>query len=140
MCTRAEVRCANHGAAISRDAGSTWERIVRGPDHNYGWAVLGEQSDAETWYVALAPSAMKAHTDGRAEAYIYRRDPGGWKRLAEGLPQPMRHMVYGLASDGPDHLYAGIARGRVWHSADRGESWREMQFDLGAIHRSLVAL
>jgi hypothetical protein len=52
----------------------------------------------------------------------------------------MRHMVYTLVSDAPGHLYAGIASGRVWRSEDRGDSWSEMGFDLGAIHRSLVAL
>jgi photosystem II stability/assembly factor-like uncharacterized protein len=128
------------GAAISRDAGITWERVLKGPNHNYGWAVLGDRGDPETWYVSLAPSAMKAHRDGKAEAYVYRRDAEGWKRLRGGLPQPMRHMVYTLVSDAPGHLYAGIASGRVWRSEDRGDSWSEMGFDLGAIHRSLVAL
>lgn len=52
----------------------------------------------------------------------------------------MKHMVYALVSDAPDHIYAGLASGRIWHSADRGESWNELPVDLGAIHRSLVAL
>jgi photosystem II stability/assembly factor-like uncharacterized protein len=128
------------GAAISRDAGATWERVAAGPEHKYGWAALGDPSDPETWYVSLAPGPRKAHSDGGAEAYIYRRDATGWKRLEGGLPQPLRHMTYALLSDAPDHLYAGIASGRVWRSADRGVSWSEMPFDLGAIHRSLVAL
>lgn len=128
------------GVAVSRDAGAIWERIATGPDHKYGWAALGDRGDPETWYIALAPGPMKAHSDGRAEAYIYRRDATGWKRLEGGLPQPMKHMAYALMSDAPNHLYAGLASGRVWHSTDRGTSWSEMPFDLGAIHRSLVAL
>lgn len=128
------------GAAISRDAGITWERVAEGPDVNYGWAAVGDHADPETWYVSLAPGAMKAHRDGKAEAYLFRHDAAGWKRLEGGLPQPMRHMVYGLLSDGPDRIYAGLASGRVWQSTDRGESWNELPFDLGAIHRSLTGL
>ena len=128
------------GAAISRDAGATWERVETGPEPTYGWATCGDPEDPETWYVALAPSARKAHSDGRAETYIYRHDADGWKRLGGGLPQPMRHMGYALVSDAVDHIYAGFASGHVWCSTDRGTSWTEMPFDLDAIHRSLVAL
>lgn len=128
------------GAAISRNAGVTWERIVEGPDVNYGWAVLGDRADPETWYVSLAPGAMKAHRDGDAEAYLFRHDRNGWKRLAGGLPQPMKHMVYALLSDAPDHIYAGLASGRVWHSADRGESWSQLPVDMGSIRRCLIGI
>ncbi|MFN2524956.1 MAG: WD40/YVTN/BNR-like repeat-containing protein [Actinomycetota bacterium] len=128
------------GAAISTDAGVTWSRVVRGPDVKYGWAVVGDHADPETWYVALAPGPMRAHIDGKAEAYLYRHDAAGWTRLSGGLPQPMKHMVYALVSDARGLIYAGLASGRIWHSIDRGESWTEMSLDLGAIHRSLVAL
>lgn len=58
------------GAAISNDAGLTWQRVSEGPNVNYGWAVVGDHADPKTWYVALAPGAMKAHIDGKAEAYL----------------------------------------------------------------------
>lgn len=128
------------GASISRDSGSTWERVERGPDHNYGWAVVGDPEEPETWFASLASSPRTAHADGNAEAYIYRCDPRGWKRLAGGLPQPMTSMVYALISAAPNHVFAGAANGRVWHTQDRGETWTEMPFDLGSIHRELTAL
>lgn len=128
------------GAAISKNAGVTWARPAGGLDANYGWAVAGDPADPETWYVALAPGPRKAHMDGKAEASLYRHDAGGWTRLTGGLPHPMKHMVYALVSDAPDHIYAGLASGRIWHSRNRGETWTEIPVNLGAIHRSLVAL
>jgi hypothetical protein len=51
-------------------------------------------------------------------------------------------MPYALLTDpgAPGNLYAGLSDGDVWHSADRGDSWQRLPFNLGAIHRSLVML
>jgi photosystem II stability/assembly factor-like uncharacterized protein len=31
----------------------------------------------------------------------------------------------------PGHLYVGTTFGQVWHTADYGDSWRRLPFDLG---------
>jgi hypothetical protein len=33
-----------------------------------------------------------------------------------------------------------LSKGEVWHSADRGEGWRRLPFDLKAIKRQLILL
>jgi hypothetical protein len=49
-------------------------------------------------------------------------------------------MAYGLLTDpdAPGHLYAGLANGDVWHSADYGDSWEILPFNLGGIHQTLI--
>ena len=73
---------------------------------------------------------------------IFRSTGESWQRLAGGLPEPLDHIPYALLTDpdDPGHLYAGLSNGEVWHSADYGESWRQLPFNLRAIHRDLIAL
>ncbi len=40
----------------------------------------------------------------------------------------------------PGHVYAGLSSGDVWHSADHGDTWQQLPFNLTGIHRSLVML
>ena len=86
---------------------------------------------------------MKAHSDGQAEAYIFRSAGGAaWQKLGGGLPQPLSHMAYALITDphAPGHLYAGLSNGDVWHSTDYGDMWQQLPFNLKGIHRSLIML
>jgi hypothetical protein len=61
-----------------------------------------------------------------------------WHQLTGGLPESMEQMIWNLSVDpeNPDHLYAGtgeaqgqrsensVARGGVWLSTNRGDSWQ----------------
>ena len=131
------------GAAVSRDRGCTWQQPKGGMDRHYGWAVAADPGDPEIWYVATSPGPSKAHTPGRAEAYIYRtRGSARWERLGRGLPQPLDHMPYSLLTDpaAPGHLYAGLSNGDVWFSSDHGESWERLPFRLEGIQRSMTMI
>jgi len=131
------------GAAFSRDAGKTWRQPGAGLDRHYGWAVAADPARPEVWYVSLSPGPMKAHSDGQAEAYIFRSAGGAaWQKLGGGLPQPLSHMAYALITDphAPGHLYAGLSNGDVWHSTDYGDMWQQLPFNLKGIHRSLIML
>jgi hypothetical protein len=130
------------GAAVSRDAGKTWTQQKRGLDRHYGWACATDPAQPNVWYVSVSPGAMKAHSENNAQAAIFRSRGEDWQRLAGGLPQPINHMPYALLTDpeAPGHVYAGLSNGDVWHSADYGESWGRLPFNLRTIHRDLIAL
>jgi photosystem II stability/assembly factor-like uncharacterized protein len=130
------------GAAFSRDAGRTWTKRGTGLDRHYGWACAADPASPEVWYVSVSPGPRRAHGGGNARAAIFRSTGEGWRRLAGGLPQPLDHMPYSLLTDpaSPGDLYAGLSNGEVWHSADYGEGWRRLPFDLKAIKRQLVML
>jgi photosystem II stability/assembly factor-like uncharacterized protein len=130
------------GASFSRDGGRTWTQPREGLDRHYGWAVAADPADPEVWYVSVAPGPFEAHGEGKAQARILRRDGGTWRPLAGGLHEPLSHMPYALIAEPatPGCLYAGLSNGDVWHSEDRGESWRRLPVNLGAIRQSLVLL
>ena len=130
------------GVACSRDGGATWDQPRPGLDRHYGWACAADPADPAHWYVSVSPGPFKAHSDGNAQAFIYRMEEGAWQRLAGGLPQPLDHMPYGLLTDpdAPGAVYAGLANGDIWHSADHGASWERLPLRLGAIRRVLIGL
>lgn len=139
-------------AAVSRDGGLTWKQPRKGMRFSlYGWAVAADPHRPEIWYVSAAPLSTfpsffvfpTAHWDGHAHASIFRStEDGRWTRLSGGLPQPLDYMAYALLTnpDAPGHLYAGLSNGDVWHTADYGDSWQQLPFNLGGIHRSLIMI
>ena len=129
------------GAALSRDGGRSWRQPRQGLRRHYGWACAADPERPEIWYLSAGPMGWtgtpQAHKDGEANAAIYRSAGGAaWERLNGGLPQPMSHLAYGLVTDlaAPGHLYAGLSNGQVWHTANYGDSWEVLPFNLGPFH------
>jgi photosystem II stability/assembly factor-like uncharacterized protein len=131
------------GVAFSRDGGVTWAQPRAGLDRHYGWAAAADPARPEVWYAALSPSPWKAHSANNAQAAIFRAvSDAPWRKLAGGLPQPLDHMPYALITDraAPGHIYAGLSNGDVWHSADYGNAWRRLPFNLTGIHRMMIMI
>jgi photosystem II stability/assembly factor-like uncharacterized protein len=133
------------GASVSRDGGETWRKPRTGMKHPYGWACAADPERPEVWYVSAGPYGRgfepQAHQDGQANAAIYRSAGGAaWERLNGGLPQPMTHLAYALVTDpaAPGHLYAGLSSGEVWHTADYGDTWEKLPFNLGPFHGRMI--
>lgn len=145
-----EAGGTGRGAAFSRDNGRTWKQPAAGLDRHYGWACAADPVRPEVWYVSASPTFTwshpfqpPAHVDGQANAYVYRSAGGApWEKLYGGLPQPLDYMAYGLLTDpaAPGHVYVGLSNGAVWHSANYGDTFQELPFNLGSIHRALVML
>src|SRR5687768_4462557 len=130
------------GNAFSRDGGRSWSSPRAGLDRHYGWAVAADPGQPDTWYLSASPGASQAHSESNAQAYIFRNSGTAWERLEGGLPQPFSHMPYALLTDpdAPGHLYAGLSNGDVLHSDNYGDQWRQLPFNMDAIHRTLVML
>lgn len=133
------------GAAVSRDGGRTWEQPREGLDRRYGWACAADPERPEVWYVSAGPLGWKgtpqAHVDGAANSFIFRKAAGAaWEKLGGGLPQPMPYLAYTLLTDprAPGHVYAGLGNGEVWHSADYGDSWHRLPFNLERVGRMIL--
>jgi hypothetical protein len=133
------------GASVSRDGGETWRKPKKGMKHPYGWACAADPERPEVWYVSAGPYGLgfepQAHQDGKANAAIYRSAGGAaWERLNGGLPDPMTHLAYALVTDpaAPGHLYAGLSSGEVWHTADYGDSWVKLPFNMGRIQAMIM--
>ena len=137
------------GAAVSRDGGRSWRKPKAGLDRRYCWACAADPERPEVWYVSASPGFSwrhlrpRGHVDGDAGAYIFRSSGGApWEKLGGSLPQPLAYMAYALLTNAqaPGHLWAGLSNGDVWHSADYGDSWRQLPFNLGAIRRTMIGL
>jgi hypothetical protein len=137
------------GPAVSRDGGERWTHPLAGLATRYGMAVAADPARPEVWYVATAPlwdlrgllRGPVGHTEGAAGAAVYRSAGGApWERLTGGLPQPIDHPPYGLATDpeAPGHLYLGLSHGVLWHSADHGDTWEELPARVRGVRRTLV--
>jgi hypothetical protein len=122
---RAESRAyeaGGGGAAWSEDAGETWRPADEGRDRHYTWSVAVDPADPELWYISASTGPFAAHGGRDPQARIYRRREGEWQALAGGLPEPLPAMPYALvAANG--RLFAGLADGQLWESADQGDSW-----------------
>ena len=120
------------GAALSRDGGRTWSQPRAGLARHYGVVCAADPQRPEVWYVALAPGPGQAY--GRdVESYLYRASAGAdWQPIG-WEPHPMSQMPRALVTvaESPGHLYVGTTYGDVWHTADYGDSWRRLPFDLG---------
>jgi photosystem II stability/assembly factor-like uncharacterized protein len=111
------------GAAFSDDAGDTWRAADDGRDRHYTWAVACDRDDPDLWYVSASTGQYAAHGGGDPQARIYRRRAGEpWRALAGGLPEPLPAMPYALTV-GDGRLFAGLANGQLWESADSGATW-----------------
>lgn len=131
------------GVAISQDGGNTWKQPKTGLDRHYGWACAADPQDPAICYVSISPSPAKAHSDGNAQAYIFRSTGNGrWEKLGGGLPQPLNHMPYALLThiSEPGCVYAGMSNGDVWRSLDRGDTWEQLPFNLRSIRRDMIML
>lgn len=139
------------GAAFSRDGGKTWKQPRAGLGKKYGWMVAADPARPEVWYLSASdqPNLLRrefvppAHVDGHARAHIYRSVGGAaWERLGGGLPDPLDYMAYALLPDpaAPGHLYAGLANGHIWRTADYGDTWTQLPFNLSGIHRTMILL
>ncbi|HRO22981.1 MAG TPA: hypothetical protein PLR07_01620 [Promineifilum sp.] len=120
------------GAAVSRDGGRTWKQPKSGLAKKYGVVCAADPARPEVWYVAVAPGPGKAYGQN-PEAYLYRASAGAdWEPIG-WEPQPMRQMPRALVTrpDAPGQLFVGTTYGDVWHTADYGDSWRRLPFDLG---------
>ncbi|MBP9502904.1 MAG: hypothetical protein KBF17_12155 [Candidatus Promineofilum sp.] len=120
------------GAAVSRDGGRTWKQPKSGLAKKYGVVCAADPARPEVWYVAVAPGPGKAYGEN-AEAYLYRASAGAdWQPIG-WEPQPMRRMPRALVTlpDAPGQLFVGTTYGDVWHTADYGDSWQRLPFDLG---------
>jgi photosystem II stability/assembly factor-like uncharacterized protein len=121
------------GAAFSEDAGESWQPADEGRDRHYTWSVTVDPEDPDLWYVSASTGPFAAHGGRDPQARIYRRRARQeWEELAGGLPEPLPAMPYALVA-GDGRLFAGLADGQIWESADRGASWDALRTEGEAI-------
>jgi photosystem II stability/assembly factor-like uncharacterized protein len=130
----------NHwGLYRSDDWGDSWSDVANGVPSDFGFALQMHPHDSDTVYVIpLESDVFRCVPDAKLRVYRTRDAGASWEPLANGLPQRNAYETVlrdALAADAmdPAGIYFGTRSGKLFGSADGGESWREMAAGLPPI-------
>ncbi len=129
------------GASFSRDGGVTWQKAGKGMAKHYGIVCGADPAKPEIWYMCAGSSPFNAFGDNPA-VYLYRSNGGaGWHPIGwKSHPLTATPTALVTVPGNPGHLYAGLKNGDVWHTADYGDKWEKLPFNLKGIWFSLLIL
>jgi hypothetical protein len=123
----------NHwGLYRSDDWGDSWQDIANGVPSDFGFAMQMHPHDPDTVYIIpIQSDEFRVVPEGKLRVYRTRDAGKSWHPLGEGLPQTQAFECIlrdGLAADShdPAGVYFGTRGGKLFGSADEGESWREL--------------
>jgi photosystem II stability/assembly factor-like uncharacterized protein len=123
----------NHwGLYRSDDRGENWSDVANGVPSDFGFAMAVHPTDADSaWIVPLEADAFRCTPEGKLRVYRTRNAGAQWEAMTAGLPQ---HDAYetvlrdAMSTDAlsPAGVYFGTRSGKVFASADEGESWTSL--------------
>jgi photosystem II stability/assembly factor-like uncharacterized protein len=130
----------NHGGLYrSDDDGRSWQDVANGVPSDFGFALATHPRQAGTAYIVPLESAeFRCTPEGRLRVFRTTNAGRNWRPLTKGLPQKDALETVlrdGMATDRrePAGIYFGTRSGRLYASADDGESWRLLRDGLPPI-------
>lgn len=123
----------NHwGLYRSDDWGDSWHDVANGVPSDFGFAMEVHPHDPDTVYIVpLESDEFRVVPEARLRVYRTRDAGESWHALEGGLPQEGAYETVlrdALAADAhdPAGIYFGTRGGKLFGSADEGESWSEI--------------
>ena len=123
----------NHwGLYRSDDWGDSWHDIANGVPSDFGFAMQMHPHDVNTVYaVPIEADTFRCVPEAKLRVYRTRDAGASWEPLAKGLPQRGAYETVlrdALAADtlSPAGVFFGTRSGKLYGSADDGESWQEI--------------
>jgi photosystem II stability/assembly factor-like uncharacterized protein len=120
----------NHwGLYRSDDRGESWSDVANGVPSDFGFAMAVHPDDADSaWIVPLEADVFRCTPEGKLRVYRTRNAGAQWEPMTAGLPQQDAYETVlrdAMAVDtlAPAGVYFGTRSGKVFASADEGESW-----------------
>jgi hypothetical protein len=136
----------NHcGVYRSADGGRAWHEITRGLPSDFGFPLALHPRQAETLYVLpLQGAEFRSPPEQKLRVYRSRDRGETWSALGCGLPEGKFYAgIYreGMAADSldPAGIYFGTNTGKIFSSADEGDSWQLLRDDLPPVYSISVA-
>jgi photosystem II stability/assembly factor-like uncharacterized protein len=130
----------NHwGLYRSDDWGDSWTDIANGVPSDFGFAMQMHPHDPETVYIVpLESDQFRCVPEAKLRVYRTRDGGGSWEPLSKGLPQKDAYETVlrdALTADTlkPAGIFMGTRSGKLFGSADDGESWQEIADGLPSI-------
>jgi photosystem II stability/assembly factor-like uncharacterized protein len=123
----------NHwGLYRSDDWGDSWHDIANGVPSDFGFALHAHPRDPDSAYIVPLESDMfRCVPEAKLRVYRTRDAGASWEPLGRGLPQKdayetvLRDALAGDTLETPG-LYFGTRSGKLFASADEGESWKAL--------------
>ncbi len=130
----------NHwGLYRSDDWGESWHDVANGVPSDFGFAMQMHPHDPDTVYIVPLQSD-EFRVVPEAKLRVYRTQDAGksWEPLAQGLPQTNAYESVlrdgmAAATHDPAGIYFGTRSGKLFGSANGGESWKEIADALPSI-------
>ena len=130
----------NHwGLYRSDDWGDSWTDIANGVPSDFGFAMAMHPDDEETVYIVpIQADVFRVVPEAKMRVYRTRNAGQSWEPMTKGLPQENAYETVlrdGMATDSlkPAGVYVGTRSGKLFGSADDGESWMEIADSLPSI-------
>ncbi len=123
----------NHwGLYRSDDWGDSWQDVANGVPSDFGFAMEMHPHDPDTVYIVpLDSDEFRVVPEAKLRVFRTRDAGASWEPLSAGLPQQDAYETVlrdALAADthDPAGIYFGTRGGKLFGSADEGESWSEI--------------
>ncbi len=123
----------NHwGLYKSDDGGDSWLDIANGVPSDFGFAMEIDHNDPNTTFIIpLESDEFRCTPEAKLRVYRTRNAGESWEPLTNGLPQENAFETVlrdGMAGDklNPTGIYFGTRNGKLFGSADGGESWNSI--------------
>ena len=129
----------------SGDAGVNWTEITKGLPSDSDFPLAVHPRDPNTIFVMpLKGAEFRCPPENKLRVFRSRDAGATWQALGVGLPQSDAFVsVYreGMASDmaTPAGVYFGTNTGKVFGSADEGDSWQVIANNLPPIYSVATA-
>ena len=129
----------NHGGLFrSDDGGDSWQDIANGVPSDFGFPMVVHPRDPETAYTFPLETAVRVSPEGDLRVYRTRDGGASWQALGTGFPEELSYETVlrdGMAADQmtPAGIYLGTRSGKVYGSADEGETWQLIADGLPAV-------
>jgi hypothetical protein len=130
----------NHwGLYRSDDWGDSWTDIANGVPSDFGFAMQMHPHDPDTVYIVpLDSDQFRIVPEAKLRVYRTRDAGASWQPLSDGLPQEDAYECVlrdAMCSDGHERagIYFGTRSGKLYGSADEGETWMEISGSLPPI-------
>ncbi len=130
----------NHwGLYRSGDWGDSWTDVANGVPSDFGFAMQMHPHDPDTVFIVpLQSDEFRCTPEAKLRVYRTRDAGASWQPLSNGLPQENAYETVirdALTADthDPAGIYFGTRSGKVYASADGGESWTSVVDALPAV-------